>query len=192
MACKQPKPPLSIFEKNNQSIKMKKLLFPILFSAFTFSIYSQENTTSNDVLKNELRIDAVGLVAFKYIDLTYEHLKNEESGLGVNVQFTLDANQEDLGIVRKFSLTPFYRQYFSKKYAKGFFVEGFATYAQSREQNYVDFIFDEATDSFRDVYENIDYNVFALGVSIGGKFVTKRGFVAEIFAGIGRNFVGCR
>ena len=40
-------------------------------------------------------------------------------------------------------------------------------------------------------YNNIEKNIteFSLGVSVGGKWVTKSGFVAEIFGGIGRNIL---
>ena len=39
-------------------------------------------------------------------------------------------------------------------------------------------------------YEIRDYTDFALGISVGGKFVTKRGFIAEIYLGIGRDLLG--
>ncbi len=35
-----------------------------------------------------------------------------------------------------------------------------------------------------------DHTNFAVGISAGGKFVTKRGFVAEIYLGIGRDLLG--
>ena len=34
------------------------------------------------------------------------------------------------------------------------------------------------------------YTDFAVGISAGAKFVTKRGFVAEIYLGIGRDLFG--
>ena len=39
--------------------------------------------------------------------------------------------------------------------------------------------------------QKIETNIteFSLGVSVGGKWVTKSGFVAEIFGGIGRNIL---
>ncbi len=171
---------------------MKKIILLILLVMPSIIVVAQSDNqpTTPEEKNNEIRIDAIGLIAFKYIDLTYENLLNEESGLGINLQFTLDGDQsENVSRIRRFSVTPFYRQYFSKKYAKGFFVEGFMLYANNREYNYVDFIEDPVTGQFMDVYENIDFNTLALGVSVGGKFVTQRGFVAEVFLGIGRNFL---
>ncbi len=164
---------------------MKYILAGFLF--FLIATVSAQIAES-DTLNNEVRMDAFGVIAFKYIDLSYERLLNEEAAFGVNIQFTLDGQQEDLGYVRQFSITPFYRQYFSKKYAKGFFVEGFATYANVSEYHY-DYVYDSVLDSYMDIYEEVNFNQFALGISIGGKFVTSRGFVAEIFAGIGRNLL---
>lgn len=162
----------------------KNLLYLLLM--FGLIGFSQTNTT---LPKNEIRLDGFSLIALKYIDVSYERFINEEAAYGVNVQFTLDDTQEDLGIVRTFSLTPFYRQYFSKKYAKGFFIEGFATYARSKEYVYLDYLYNDVTDTYTDIYDDYDYNVFALGLSVGGKFVTNRGFVTEIFLGIGRNLL---
>jgi hypothetical protein len=34
------------------------------------------------------------------------------------------------------------------------------------------------------------YTDLAAGISVGGKFVSKRGFVAEIYVGIGRDLLG--
>ena len=55
---------------------------------------------------------------------------------------------------------------------------------------YKDVYYDYGYDS---VYgnERIEKNIteFSLGVSVGGKWVTKSGFVAEIFGGIGRNIL---
>ena len=86
---------------------------------------------------------------------------------------------------RTFSLTPYYRQYFSKGYAKGFFVEGFGMLNTGKEEYYS---YNDIT-GFEEVTDD-KYTAFALGISVGGKFVTTRGFVAEIYGGIGRNLVG--
>ena len=43
-----------------------------------------------------------------------------------------------------------------------------------------------------DTYQNTTedkYTDFAVGISVGGKWVTKRGFVAEVYAGIGRDLL---
>ena len=52
---------------------------------------------------------------------------------------------------------------------------------------------------YKDFYYDYDYGTgyaneknvmeFSLGVAVGGKWVTKSGFVTEIFGGIGRNIL---
>ena len=51
--------------------------------------------------------------------------------------------------------------------------------------------------SYKDFYNYYDYyddtpsitteTDFSLGISVGGKWVTKNGFTAEVFGGVGRN-----
>ena len=84
----------------------------------------------------------------------------------------------------KYSMVPF-----QKKYAKGFFVEGFAML------NSGDFFaellvfdpIDPAVSPSPTLEEN--YTDFALGISVGGKFVTPRGFVVDLYLCIGRNLL---
>jgi hypothetical protein len=66
---------------------------------------------------------------------------------------------------------------------EAFFIEGFGML-----HRYKDLYYDIETDG---TYNNIEKNIteFSLGVSVGGKWVTKSGFVAEIFGGIGRNIL---
>ncbi|RAJ12170.1 hypothetical protein LY08_02423 [Olleya aquimaris] len=92
-----------------------------------------------------------------------------------------DNEDIDLEEYRNFSITPYYRHFFSKKYAQGFFVEGFGMLNSTKNE----YVFDSFTN--QSVQDDKNYVDFALGVSIGAKFVTKRGFIAEFYFGIGRN-----
>jgi len=133
--------------------------------------------------KQELKINVTNLLLLSALDGSYEYLINEETSFGVGVFWGIGDDEFDF--YRKFSLTPYYRQYFSNKYAKGFFVEGFAM-LNSFEDDDDDCCF--VGDTFEDSDET--YTDFALGISIGGKFVTKRGFVTDIYLGLGRNLLG--
>lgn len=159
--------------------------FYILLTVFiiTNATYGQ-NDIPDDTDKHELKLNATNLIIFSYLDGAYEHLINEESSFGVNLLFSL-SDDEIFDEYRTFSITPYYRQYFSKKYAKGFFVEGFGMLNSGES-------IDEA---FFDVNGNListgdeNYTDFALGISVGGKFVTPRGFVVDLYLGIGRNLL---
>ena len=97
-------------------------------------------------------------------------------------------NDRSLDEYRKFSLTPFYRRYFSSKFARGFFVEGFGM-LHSYENNNYDYYIDGYGNYNND--RNGDTKTeFAVGISVGGKFVSKKGFTTEIYLGLGRNLGG--
>lgn len=166
---------------------MKKVFLVSFLFLSVLSVNAQETENEQVVEKqNELKINAFNLIAFEYIDFAYERILNEESSVGVGLLFALD--NEIYGISdlrREFSITPYYRQFFGNKYAKGFFVEAFGMLHSGKDDFYVENIFDPFGS-----YEIRDYTDFALGISVGGKFVTKRGFIAEIYLGIGRDLFG--
>jgi len=111
------------------------------------------------------------LIAGKWLDVSYERLINEESSFGISATLNTDTSENDL----KYSLTPYYRRYFSGKFAKGFFVEGFGMLFSARDR---DFFLINTNEGFE--------TGFALGVSVGGKFVSKKGFTTELLLGVGR------
>lgn len=152
----------------------------LLVSFLPLALSAQVDDTETDP-RNEFKINPVSLIGFEAIDVGYENLLNEESSLGIDLYLGLGEDDE-FSYYRTFSLTPYYRKYFSQKYAKGFFIEGFGMLNTAEDDSEV--IFD--TNGFTSVNRESSTD-FALGISTGAKFVTPRGFVAEIFIGIGRN-----
>jgi hypothetical protein len=156
---------------------MKKLFILICLSSF-LSGFSQEKTTIA-VKKNELKGNALFLVLGAG-EITYERILNEDSGLGVSLFFVKDEEDFDT----QFSLTPYYRAYFGKKSAAGFFVEGFGMLNSGNTGNYSEY---NSTSQSYNTIKGKQFTDFALGFGLGSKWVHKRGFVFEINAGIGRN-----
>ena len=76
--------------------------------------------------------------------------------------------------------------FFSSKHAQGFFAEGFGMFNTG---DIVETIFIDDGPR-RDLLRS--FSDFALGISIGEKWVTKNGFVAEIYGGLGRNLFNSR
>ncbi|MFV8345663.1 DUF3575 domain-containing protein [Flavobacterium sp. ZB4P13] len=152
---------------------MKKLFVIMCLSSFLFG-FSQEKETT-DFKKNELKGNALMLVAGA-VEFTYERLLNEESGAGVSLFFSYD---ED--VYTKFSLTPYYRFYFGKKPAAGFFAEGFGMLNTYQGETYY------YNNGMSTTIKEEQITDFALGFGLGGKWVTKKGFVFELNAGVGRN-----
>jgi len=145
----------------------------------TFLGYAQD--PNNVQPKNELKTNVSNLIALSFADVAYERLLNEESSFGIAILVNVNQNSDAdfLDAYREFSITPYYRQYFSRSFAKGFFVEGFGMYNTGDDS----IVFNDNST------ENRGYSDFALGVSVGGKFVTKRGFMVEVYGGLGRNLL---
>ena len=170
---------------------MKKILLFLLVTFVSLSITAQEfegpkeNRYPEKVeKKNELKLNAFNLIAFAALDISYEKLISAISSYGVAIFYNFsDYENDDITFPKKFSITPYYRWFFSEyQYAQGFFIEGFGM-----------------LNTFQDFYDSYDYNnnyskietqtSFALGISVGGKFVLKEGFTAEVLAGVGRNLI---
>jgi hypothetical protein len=124
--------------------------------------------------KHEVKINALTLLAAKWIDVSYERLIDEESSFGTAVTLNTDSDVSDLN----YAITPYYRRYFSGKFARGFFVEGFGMLFSANDNS---FLFGSNN--------NEDVTGLALGIAVGGKFVSYKGFTTELILGVGRNFL---
>nr|WP_315198194.1 DUF3575 domain-containing protein [uncultured Flavobacterium sp.] len=140
--------------------------------------YSQEKDTVS-FKRNELKLNALMLLAGA-VEVTYERLLNDESGVGMSLFASFD---KDIDV--KFSATPYYRFYFGKKPAAGFFAEGFGMLNSYENQGHSNY--DYNTGVLTEVVPDKRVVDFALGFGIGGKWVTKKGFVFELNGGVGRN-----
>ncbi|WP_179021688.1 DUF3575 domain-containing protein [Winogradskyella forsetii] len=168
---------------------MKKALLGLLLFT-SFATFAQDDVEEN-VKHHEVKVNAFNLIIFKSVDFSYEYLIDSESSIGATVLFNLQ-NQEDRDFedgpvyAEKFAFTPYYRRYFSSRYAWGFFLEAFGMYSiqEDRDENY---IYDPIFDDYEYVYSDETSNSIAFGMAVGGKFVSKKGFLFEVFGGVGRN-----
>ena len=158
---------------------MKKIILTIVIISIALKGYSQE-TTAEDIPKNynELKLNGLFLIIGAF-DVTYERTLNEESALGISVFLPFD---EDIKDDLRYYVSPYYRLYFGNKYAAGFFLEGFGMLNNYKSY---DFQYNDDIDFF---VETEEYKTdFALGIGLGGKWVTNNGFIGELNLGIGRN-----
>jgi hypothetical protein len=161
-------------------MKKNVLVIALLVSLIGFSQESQEKNNDNQK-NNEVKLNGLFLVAGAF-EGTYERILNEESGVGISLFLPFDDT-----IDINYYISPYYRFYFGKKYAKGFFLEGFGMLNSFDEGVYIEY------DSAGDViarHDNGNVTDFALGIGVGGKWVTKNGFIGEINLGVGRNLFG--
>lgn len=168
---------------------MKKIILLLVVAFLSFQFSAQEREDNREVKnpqdfekKHELKINAFNLITFAALDISYEQLINESSSYGVGLFYNFsDYENDNINFPKKFSVTPYYRWFFSEnKYARGFFVEGFGMLNTYQNLYY----------NLGSNYANIEnHTAFALGVSVGGKFVTKAGFTTEVLLGVGRNLI---
>lgn len=158
---------------------MKKNVL-LLLTIISFSSFSQENSSENvkslSDRKHEIKVGAIKLLAGPIFEGTYEYINSKDFTFGSSILVNL---QKDNSWDEDFSITPFARFYFqeSKEYgAKGFFVEGFTKYSAGRHDEI------EINGSFN----KEKYTAFAIGLSLGKKWVNNTGFVFEPIIGIGR------
>lgn len=151
---------------------MKKIILLIVLS-FGFQAFAQVQEIP-DFKRNEIKGNALMLVLGSF-QATYERLLNEESGVGISATVAL-VDDVDMN----FSVTPYYRFYFGKKPAAGFFAEGFGMLNQVD-----DYIYGDEGNNFNDSYKTI--TDFAFGIGVGSKWISRRGVIFEINAGVGRN-----
>ncbi len=152
---------------------MKKLFCILALTGICIS--SAQVTNSKTELKiHELKGNALLLVLGSF-DVSYERLLNEESGVGVSLNVPFDKNWNI-----NYTVTGFYRYYFGNKPAAGFFGEAFGML-----NNVDDYIYEYSPLDYK--YEPKTLTDFALGIGLGGKWVSKKGLLLEINAGVGRN-----
>ena len=155
-------------------MKKKYLITAMLFSLFAVNA---QNDNSENSKKNELKLNVL-LPLTGALEGTYERNLNKNSSLGVSVftVFNNDKSHDDLN----YSVSPYYRRYFGKKFASGFFAEGFGMLSSIDGKK----IYDTNDNSI--FTEGSDVIDFSLGLGLGSKWVTKSGFIFEVNAGWGK------
>ncbi len=173
---------------NYRTITSKNLIVVVFLLVSSFTYAQNDDAPKKN---HELKANAFNLIVFKAADFSYEYLINEESSVGVSLLFNLQDKGNDREFEdgpyyqEKFAFTPFYRRYFSSKYAWGFFLEAFGMY--NVQDEYDSYDYDYIYDPNITVNSDGTSTNIAFGISIGGKFVSKGGFAFEFFGGAGRN-----
>lgn len=172
---------------------MKKLfyLFIALGLSFGASAQNEQEPTDSekrldsftDAKRHELSLDVSAAIAIPAFQPRYEYILGRYSGIGVDLFIDISNDNTNYSDVEKFSITPFYRQYFFSKEdygAKGFYGEGFIK-AYTFDEIYSDDIFPTQAPTEDTYFET------AIGVGIGWKWVSNSGFMIDVGLGIGRN-----
>lgn len=169
-------------------MKRQLLLAMLLTPWFVFQAFGQESdnidnsAATEEVSKTELRINALTLLVGPALDISYEHVLSNSSGLGGSL--LLNFGGDNYGS-QKFALSPFYRFYFfdQKDYgARGLFVEGFSSLAIV--EPYAEWV--ELRDGSYMEQDQGNQFQWSVGFAAGRKWINQKGFSFEIFLGVGR------
>ena len=171
----------------------RNVLFLLTISMITFIMNAQNsaNKSLNDSItfrKNEFNLNILNLVLDGF-EGTYERLINENSGIGLSLFIAYGKpNNRRFAKNINYYISPYYRYYFGKKPAAGFFVESFVA-LNSEDGLIITVIENGMIVSFE---QKSDIIHFALGISVGSKWVLTNGLFGELNIGIGKNFYSAR
>jgi hypothetical protein len=116
-------------------------------------------------------------------EASYERNLNKDSSVGIS--FFIPYDDENLDSDLNYYISPYYRLYFGKKYAAGFFLEGFAMVNSYDEYRGFEFFINGVSQ----IENNKSYTDVALGFGLGGKWITRKGITFEVSGGFGRNLL---
>lgn len=146
----------------------KNFLLPVMLLAF--SAVSAQNEVVPNQKKNEIRLNATMPFTGGAFEGTYERVLNAKSSVGITGLYVFDNTKEkDMN----YFISPYYRRYFGKKHASGWFVEGFAMLTSIDGKKIY------TSEDHSTFTENPDVIDVALGVGGGWKWVSKSGFLVE-------------
>ncbi|MGH1517839.1 DUF3575 domain-containing protein [Chryseobacterium sp. JK1] len=155
---------------------MKNKLLQIIVLLAFYSVNAQSKADANSYQKNnEIKLNLLSPFSGA-VEVSYERFLNKNSSLGISAFKVYEHSTND---DMNYYISPYYRYYFGKKYASGFFIEGFGMFTSIDGKKIY------ATDNVtftegKDVYD------LALGAGLGWKLVTKKGFVFEANAAFGK------
>ncbi|MDR1681055.1 MAG: hypothetical protein LBS12_04635 [Prevotellaceae bacterium] len=171
---------------------MKRNFF-LIFALWLAALPAMAQATQGNVLpdsvatfpRNELKVNLL-LLFLPALNVEYEYLLNDESAIGVSAQARLS---------EKYYLIPyealgFYRFYFGKKPAAGFFMEiSGGVYAFEKETYYDPLVYPGYDPLYNRLGElrRESHVTGCLGATVGGKFLTKRNVVVELYLGFSRS-----
>ncbi|MDO6821400.1 DUF3575 domain-containing protein [Zobellia sp. 1_MG-2023] len=158
-------------------MKKKYLVIILFFSIFITKAQNQNTSSTNQYEQNnEIKINVV-FTPLGLLDVAYERNLNRKSSLGISGLYVFSQKHDE---DTNFLISPFYRRYFGKKYASGFFVEGFTTIGSTDGKQLTD------SNGNLTLNEGPDVMDLSVGLTLGSKWVTKQGITFEAFFGFGK------
>ncbi len=187
---------------------MKAYIHHIIISAFflcpLFIIAQEKNMVTDtlhlelvkshrDTTRNEISVNILNTLVFGALDVSYERILNNHSSISAEVfskVFNKNEGEEgDLSelYTKNFSLTTKFKYFLNEEnMAWGYYAEAFGMISSGKNEKMVT-ITDRETGQPKEIEAELDYIDAALGIGIGRKFISKKGFFLDVSVGIGRN-----
>jgi len=161
----------------------------------SISVFGQKENTATNVSAsqaksltvsddNELRINLLMSIA-GLPELNYERFIADNMGVGLAVAFAVD-NANDM--TTRSIILPYYRLYFGSKKASGFFIEGNMAIVGQKQVYYNSYYDSNGYYTLDGTSYTHSSTNFGLGFAAGAKFLTRNGFIGEVYLGMGRLF----
>ena len=180
---------------------MKRSIIVAFFLCLTFNMSAQVESTpleeinNRNVGENELLLNVLNILIFGALEGGYEHILDDNTSLGVHVFAKVFNKNEGENIdlskiyAKDFSVTTKFKYFLNdNRRASGFYAEAFGMISDGVNEKQVEKV-DPITGETRKIEEEREYTDFALGFGIGGKFVSKQGFLMDVSFGLGRNLL---
>ncbi len=154
---------------------MRKTIFIIAFLTFgLFQGFSQNSMAA----RNEVHLNALTILALKWVDVSYEYVINEESTTGISFTYKFSKTRPKLIPDQQYAITPYYRYYISQENAEGLFGEVFSMVNGGEKKDDVEEGQDQTYTKYTDA---------AFGLGAGYKFLSNKGLAIQGYFGAGRN-----
>lgn len=162
---------------------MKKVFLSLSIISTLF-LSAQESENSNSTRQNDIMLSPIELIAGPALNISYERLLNKDSGIGINGVFLFSDNEDNSNL--KSQISPYYRMYFGKKYAAGFFVEAFVPITTTYDTDNI--IFTNQNGFYDYSYNKKNNTTIGAGIGFGGKWVARKNIIFEVSGGVARRF----
>ena len=175
---------------------MKKIFAFAIMMIAALSLFAQKDSVANAIAdksaaigqsgNNEIKINLL-MSVLALPEVTYERLVEDNMGVGISVAVNVDNTNDAFDGDFKLLIIPHYRLYFGSKKASGFFIEGNAALVSGSVYT---IYYDPAASYVPGYipYQKENTTNFGLGAAVGGKFLTRNGFLGEVYGGVGRLF----
>ena len=178
---------------------MKKISYLlVLFLSISAFAQSKETPATDSIVspilakKNEVKVDALNLVANGKLGVSYERFLNNDFSIGITGMIfnkkskTDNFITDDTRTLIDYQVIPYVRYAMSKSATNLYYLEGFVN-VNGGEYKELTTLNNGIADYI--VITKKDYNDIALGGSVGYKLYIKESFVLDLTIGIGKNLL---